>query len=169
MKFNGSRIIAASTSEIWQAMNNPDVLKLAIPGCQEMTGSTEQGFEVTIMQNIGPMKVTFGGEILVSNIVPDVSYTITGQGKGRKASLAQGIADISMMAADEGTELSYQVTVNLGDKLSYLSSGIVDAFAQKMVNQFFENFKNLIESSVDEVEVEAEGEEKKGWFKKLIS
>ena len=88
---NGSRQIAAPREVVWAALNDPEVLKAAIPGCQELTGSPEQGFEATVKQKVGPVSATFHGRVPLADVVPLSGYTISGEGKGGAAGFAKGV------------------------------------------------------------------------------
>ena len=82
MEMQGSRQIAAPREVVWAALNDREVLKTSIPGCQELTGAAEEGFEATVKQKIGPVSATFQGKVRLSDVVPGASYTIAGEGKG---------------------------------------------------------------------------------------
>lgn len=169
MELTGSRQIAADRATVWAALNDPEVLKAAIPGCQELTGGPESGFEATVKQKVGPVSATFHGAVRLSNVVAGESYTISGEGKGGAAGFAKGGADVKLEDADAGTLLSYAVTANVGGKLAQLGSRLIDGFAKKMADQFFENFQKAVEGPGDAViaEAGAEGEKKPGWFGRL--
>jgi hypothetical protein len=147
MELTGTRQIAADRAAVWAALNDPEVLKAAIPGCQEMSGSPEAGFEATVKQKVGPVSATFHGQVALSNVVPGVSYTITGEGKGGAAGFAKGGADVRLEDKDGGTLLTYDVKANVGGKLAQLGSRLIDGFAKKMADQFFENFRNAVEGA----------------------
>ncbi|WP_424931993.1 CoxG family protein [Amaricoccus macauensis] len=177
MNLNGSRIIAADRATVWSALNDPEILKACIPGCQEMTGSPEEGFEAVVVQKVGPVKATFKGAVQLSNVVVPESCTISGEGKGGAAGFAKGAADVKLSDAEEGTELFYEVEAKVGGKLAQLGSRIIDGFAKKMADQFFENFKSQVEGpqvpaedSADEPAEDVaagEPEKKKGWLGRL--
>lgn len=174
MHMTDSRTIAASPEEVWNAILDPDVLKQCVPGCTEMSGSAEEGFEATVVQKVGPVKATFKGAVVLSDMVPGQSLTLTGEGKGGAAGFAKGGADVKLAAVEGGTELHYDVEAKVGGKLAQLGSRIIDGFAKKMADQFFSNFQSAVEGPQeggdDASEAEGEGgEKKKGWFKKLVS
>lgn len=186
MNLSGSRVIGADRPTVWAALNDPEVLKACIPGCQEMTGSPEEGFEAVVTQKVGPVKATFKGAVQLSNVVENESCTISGEGKGGAAGFAKGGADVKLVEVPEGTELSYDVEAKVGGKLAQLGSRIIDGFAKKMADQFFENFKSEIEGpeaepaeeTAEPVPAEAadvpedvteDTGKKKGWFGRLMS
>jgi carbon monoxide dehydrogenase subunit G len=145
MELQGSRQIAADRATVWAALNDPEVLKAAIPGCQEMSGSAAEGFEATVKQKVGPVSATFHGKVELSNVVEGESYTISGEGKGGAAGFAKGGADVRLEDAEGGTLLTYDVKASVGGKLAQLGSRLIDGFAKKMADQFFENFQKTVE------------------------
>ena len=146
MEMHASRVIAADRMTVWAALNDAEVLKACIPGCDELTGSSEEGFAATVTQKVGPVKATFRGEVTLSDIVPGESYTISGEGKGGVAGFAKGGAQVRLSDAETGgTVLSYDVSAKVGGKIAQLGSRLVDSFAQKMADQFFERFQNRLE------------------------
>jgi hypothetical protein len=145
MELTGSRQIAADRAAVWAALNDPEVLKAAIPGCQSMSGDAASGFHATVKQKVGPVSATFQGAVTLSNVVPGESYTIAGEGKGGAAGFAKGSADVRLEDSEGGTLLSYAVKANVGGKLAQLGARLIDGFAKKMADQFFENFQAAVE------------------------
>jgi uncharacterized protein len=145
MELTGTRDIAADRATVWAALNDPEVLQASIPGCQAMSGSPEDGFEATVKQKVGPVSATFKGAVQLSNVVPGESYTISGEGKGGAAGFAKGSADVRLEDAGDGTRLTYDVKASVGGKLAQLGSRIIDGFAKKMADQFFDNFRQKVE------------------------
>jgi len=167
MKLNDSRDISVDRTSVWHAILNPEVLKSCIPGCQEMTGSVEEGFTAVVVQKVGPVKATFTGDVQIMDIVEGESLVLSGQGKGGPAGFAKGQARVKLSdTEDGGTLLEYEVEANVGGKIAQLGSRIVDGFAKKLADQFFERFQVGLEP---EIENEVEQESKKGWIKRLIS
>lgn len=150
MELHASRHIAADRSLVWAALNEAEVLKACIPGCEELTGSPEEGFEAVVKQKVGPVKATFKGAVTLSDIVPGESYTISGEGKGGVAGFAKGSAQVHLADhPDGGTELTYDVDAKVGGKIAQLGSRLVNSFASKMADQFFERFQNHLEGPAD--------------------
>jgi carbon monoxide dehydrogenase subunit G len=146
MEMHATRTIAADRNAVWAALNDPEVLKACIPGCSELTGSPEAGFEATVTQKVGPVKATFKGAVTLTDVVPGTSYTISGEGKGGVAGFAKGAAQVALSDAEGGgTNLHYDVEAKVGGKLAQLGSRLVDSFAQKMADQFFERFQAHLE------------------------
>jgi len=171
MEMKGTRRIAASREVVWAALNDAEVLKSAIPGCQSLTGSPETGFAAVVKQKVGPVSATFEGAVTLADVVPLESYTIAGEGKGGAAGFAKGQAAVSVADhEDGGTLLTYDVKANVGGKLAQLGSRLIDGFAKKMADSFFENFAAAVEAPADAPasEVAAEGEKKAGWFRRVL-
>lgn len=174
MQLTDSRDIMASPEVVWAAILNPEMLKECVPGCESMTGSAETGFEAVVVQKVGPVSARFTGIVTLSDMVPLKGLKISGEGKGGPAGYAKGGATVTMEPIEGGTRLNYAVEANVGGKIAQLGSRIIDSFAKKMADSFFERFQTAVEGPKEEVAAEAEaGAEgdgkKKGWFKRLIS
>lgn len=166
MQMSDTRQIAATPAQVYAALLDPEMLKSCVPGATEVSGSPEEGFVATVVQKVGPVKATFKGEVEISDMVPDTSLRIEGAGKGGAAGFAKGGADVRLAAKDGGCELSYDVEAKVGGKLAQLGSRIIDGFAKKMADQFFNNLQETLEGPAEPAaEVQAEpAEGKKGWF-----
>ncbi len=166
MQMSDTRQIAATPAQVYAALLDPEMLKTCVPGATEVSGSPEEGFIATVVQKVGPVKATFKGEVEITDMVPDTSLRIDGAGKGGAAGFAKGGADVRLVATDGGCELSYDVEAKVGGKLAQLGSRIIDGFAKKMADQFFNNLQETLEgpaeASAEDAAPEAEG--KKGWF-----
>ncbi|GAA6177252.1 CoxG family protein [Sulfitobacter pacificus] len=170
MKLSDSRTIDADVATVWAGLLDPEVLKACVPGCTEMSGSAEEGFEATVVQKVGPVKATFKGAVSMSEMNPPQSLTMSGEGKGGAAGFAKGGADVRLEAQGDTTILHYDVEAKVGGKLAQLGSRIIDGFAKKMADQFFENFSDAVgKPAPEEAEETQDTEKKKGWFKKLVS
>jgi carbon monoxide dehydrogenase subunit G len=171
MEMQGTRQIAAPREMVWAALNDPEVLKSAIPGCQELSGNPQDGFEATVKQKVGPVSATFQGQVQLTDVVPGASYTISGEGKGGAAGFAKGSAAVRLEDRDGGTLLSYDVKANVGGKLAQLGSRLIDGFAKKMADSFFEGFATAVEGPAESVVAVAEADpaaKKPGWFGRLM-
>ena len=149
MELEGSRVIAADRDTVWARLNDAETLKACIPGCEELTGSPEDGFEAVVKQKVGPVKATFKGAVRLENVNAPESYTIRGEGKGGVAGFAKGGADVTLTEVEDGTELSYKVDAQVGGKLAQLGSRIIGGFARKMADQFFERFQEQVEGTAE--------------------
>ena len=174
MRMNDTRTISAAPSVVWSSLLDAGVLKECVPGCTEMAGSAVEGFEAVVVQKVGPVKATFKGAVTVSDVVEGESLTLSGEGKGGAAGFAKGGAAVRLVAVEGGTELHYDVEAKVGGKLAQLGSRIIDGFAKKMADQFFENFQRAVEGPAEgdpdpEAEGGAEDAPKKGWLKRIVS
>lgn len=170
MHMSDSRVIAASPEQVWAAILDAEVLKQCVPGCQEMHGSPEDGFDATVVQKVGPVKATFKGHVTLSDMVPHQSLTLSGEGKGGAAGFAKGGADVSLREVEGGTELHYEVDAKVGGKLAQLGSRIIDGFAKKMADEFFDRFKTAIEGPAPEGEEPAQDlPQKSGMLGRMFS
>ena len=145
MQMNDSQTIPASREAVWAALNNPEVLKQCIPGCQEldMTSPTEMAAKVVI--KVGPVKASFGGKVTLSDLDPPNGYKITGEGSGGVAGFAKGGAAIQLEAVGENeTILHYQVDSQIGGKLAQLGGRLIDATAKKLAGEFFTKFGSVV-------------------------
>lgn len=167
MNLSGSRTINADIITVWAGLLDPEVLKACVPGCTEMTGSSEDGFEAVVTQKVGPVKATFKGAVQLSDQVEHESLTINGEGKGGPAGFAKGGASVRLTAEGDTTILDYDVEAKVGGKLAQLGSRIIDGFAKKMADQFFANFQDAVEPPGEDDEADIEETKKKGWFSKL--
>ncbi|MDR3496880.1 MAG: carbon monoxide dehydrogenase subunit G [Ancalomicrobiaceae bacterium] len=149
MQMNDSRRIGAPRDVVWAALNDPEVLKLCIPGCDslEMTSPTEMTAKVTL--KIGPVKATFGGKVTLSDIDAPNGYRISGEGSGGVAGFARGGAVVRLSDDGSGaTLLAYEVDAQIGGKLAQLGARLIDSTARKLAGEFFETFS--AEVSLDE-------------------
>lgn len=137
MDMSGEERIAAPREAVWAALNDPDVLKACIPGCQSLTMKSPNELEATVKIKIGPVSANFSGEVTLSNLNPPESYTISGEGKGGIAGFAKGGADVRLTEDGEGTILSYDVKAQIGGKLAQLGSRLIDSTSKKLATQFF--------------------------------
>ncbi|MEX0284354.1 MAG: CoxG family protein [Paracoccaceae bacterium] len=165
MQMSDTRDINAEPAVVYAALLNPEVLKAAVPGAQEVTGNVDDGYEATVVQKVGPVKATFKGQVTMSDLVENQKLVITGEGKGGAAGFAKGGAEVTLEAIDTGTRLSYDVEAKVGGKLAQLGSRIIDGFAKKMADQFFNDLQEAIEGPKEEDSEEQS--EKKGWLGRL--
>jgi carbon monoxide dehydrogenase subunit G len=149
MKLIGSYKLNVKKEIIWQALNNPDILKQCIPGCESFVKESSTVFSVSATNQIGPMNATFSGKISLSNIKENESYTISGEGQSA-VGFANGNANVKLAEEDGLTTLSYKVNVNVGGKVAQLGSRLIDGVAKKMSDYFFGRFADLVAPIVKE-------------------
>ncbi len=140
MTMRGEATLPAGRPEVWALLNDPAVLKACIPGCQSLVRTGETGFAAVVKTKIGPMAATFKGKVELSDIVPEVGYTISGEGEGGVAGFAKGAAKVSLADAADGTLLKYDVEAHVGGKMAQLGSRLIDGVAKGMADKFFASF-----------------------------
>lgn len=144
MKMVGEQIIPAPRERVWVALNDPEVLRQAIPGCQEMMKHSPTTFEAKVVAKVGPVKANFTGNVILSDLNPPVSYVISGEGKGGAAGFARGGASVRLDEQDGATRLSYDVDAQVGGKLAQIGSRLIDSTARKMADDFFDRFATIV-------------------------
>lgn len=144
MKMSGEEIIAAPRETVWQALNDPEILKQCIPGCETITKHSDTQLEARVIAKVGPVKAGFTGIVSLTDLDPPSSYRISGEGKGGLAGFASGGADVRLEDAQGGTKLSYDVDAQVGGKLAMLGSRLIDSTARSMATQFFEKFAEIV-------------------------
>jgi carbon monoxide dehydrogenase subunit G len=144
MEMSGEYRIAAPRAQVWAALNDPEILKASIPGCQELVKRSDTEMAAKVIAKVGPVKATFNGEVTLSNMNPPVSYTIAGEGKGGVAGFAKGGADVSLAEDGAGTILRYTVKAQVGGKLAQLGARLIDATAKQMADEFFGTFATKV-------------------------
>lgn len=144
MKMDGSYDLPADREAVWAALNNPDILKACIPGCESFEVSGENQFAAVAMAKVGPVKARFKGDVELTDLDPPNSYRIAGQGSGGVAGFAKGGAEVALADGETGTVLTYTVDAQVGGKLAQIGSRLVNGAAKKMADQFFKNFANAL-------------------------
>ena len=141
MEMTGERHIAAPRQRVWEALNDPAVLQAAIPGCESVERTGEDSFQARASLKLGPMSAKFGGKVMLSNVNPPASYTISGEGQGGAMGFAKGGADVSLEeAGPNATILRYNVKAQVGGKMAQLGARLIDSTAKSMADQFFDRF-----------------------------
>lgn len=141
MEMTGEYTIPAPRERVWQALNDPETLKRAIPGCREIEKITDTEFTAKVVAKVGPVSATFGGKVNLTDLDPPKAYTISGEGTGGVAGFARGSAKVRL--DDEGAEstrLHYEVQAHVGGKLAQIGSRLIDATSRKMADDFFGRF-----------------------------
>lgn len=146
MEISGEYPINAPRAAVWAALNDPDILKSAIAGCEELVREGE-GFKATVVAKVGPVKAKFGGRITLSDIDPPNGYTITGEGQGGAAGFAKGSAKVALTDdGSGGTVLKYSAGAQIGGKLAQIGSRLIEGTARKMADDFFSAFAAAVVS-----------------------
>ncbi|MBS0644153.1 MAG: carbon monoxide dehydrogenase subunit G [Proteobacteria bacterium] len=145
MDMTGERRIPAPRQTVWDALNDPEVLKASIPGCETLEKTSDNQMKASAAVKIGPISARFNGNVTLSDIDPPNGYRITGEGQGGVAGFAKGGAAVSL--ADDGetaTLLTYEVHAQVGGKLAQLGARLVDASAKQMADAFFDRFTQQV-------------------------
>jgi uncharacterized protein len=141
MTMSGEATLPAARPKVWALLNDPAVLKASIPGCESLEKTGDNGFAAVAKLKIGPVAATFKGKVELSDIVPNVGYTIAGEGEGGVAGFAKGAAKVKLADTDGGgTLLHYDVEAQVGGKIAQLGSRLIDGVAKGMADKFFANF-----------------------------
>ena len=151
MKLSGSYQINLDKEKVWDALNDPDILKQSIPGCDEFIKNSDTNFSAKATNKIGPFNASFSGDIELQNLKPPHSYKITGSGNS-PVGFAQGEADVKLEDSDGGTKLIYSVDAQVGGKIAQVGSRLIDMTAKKMADIFFGKFSELISRETPGVE-----------------
>ncbi len=137
--------IAAPREDVWRALNDPEVLRQAITGCEEIEKQSDTQFNAKVTVKLGPVKAKFTGAVTLSDLDPPNSYKISGEGKGGAAGFAKGGAEVTLESDGDATVLRYTVSANVGGKLAQLGGRLIDSTARKYANEFFGKFKEILE------------------------
>lgn len=166
MQMNDSQRIPASREKVWAALNDPEMLKKCIPGCQSLEMSSPTEMTATVVFKVGPVKATFGGKVTLSDLDPPSSYRISGEGSGGVAGFAKGGAAVRLESeSPEVTILHYEVDAQIGGKLAQLGQRLIDSTARKLAGEFFASFGEAVAGAAEApVKVDAAP---KGWLGRL--
>jgi carbon monoxide dehydrogenase subunit G len=144
MEMMGEQRIAAPLAAVWAALNDPEILRQSIPGCQTISKLSDNELEALVVAKVGPVKATFKGKVTLSDVDPPNGYTLTGEGQGGVAGFGRGSAKVSLSEDGGGTILRYTATASIGGKLAQIGQRLIDSAARKMADDFFSNFAALV-------------------------
>jgi uncharacterized protein len=145
MDMTGETVISAPREVVWRALNDPEILRQSIPGCETIEKVSDTEFSAKVVAKVGPVRATFTGQVQLSDLDPPNGYRISGEGKGGPAGFAKGGATVKLTDADGGgTKLSYTVDAQIGGKLAQIGSRLIDATARSMAQDFFGRFSKLV-------------------------
>ena len=137
----GEETIAAPLAKVWAGLNDPEVLKDCIPGCETLERKSDTELAATVVLKVGPIKAKFNGEVTLSNLNPPNAYTITGEGKGGIAGFAKGGADVTLTEIGPNeTRLKYVASADVGGKIAQLGSRLIESTSKKLAGEFFTKF-----------------------------
>ena len=144
MTMTGEVQLPASREKVWDKLNDPEVLKKCVPGCEQLDRIGDNEFQAVATVKVGPVKARWKGKIKLSDFDPPTSYRITGEGEGGVAGFAKGGAVVSLADKDGGTLLSYNVEAQIGGKLAQLGQRLINSAAKKTADDFFANFAKAV-------------------------
>ena len=144
MEMTGEHRIAAPRSVVWEGLNDPEVLRRSIPGCDTLEKTSPTEMTATVTAKVGPVKARFGGKVTLSDLDPPNGYKISGEGQGGAAGFAKGGAVVRLTPDGSGTVLRYEVNAAVGGKLAQIGSRLIDATARKMADDFFGKFVTVM-------------------------
>jgi len=143
MQMTGEYRIPAPQTQVWAALNDPEILKASIPGCDHIEKASDTEMSATVTAKVGPVKASFKGQVTLSDLDPPNSYRISGKGSGGVAGFAEGEAKVSLSPDGDGTLMKYEVKATVGGKLAQIGQRLIDATAKKMADDFFATFATL--------------------------
>ncbi len=144
MDMSGEYRIAAMRDKVWQALNDPAILKQCIPGRESLEKLSDTEMNGKVTAKVGPVTARFGGKVTLSDLDPPNSYRISGEGTGGPAGFAKGGATVTLRDDNGATVLSYKVDANVGGKLAQIGSRLIDSTARKMADDFFARFAAIV-------------------------
>ena len=148
MELNDKIFIAAPMAQVYEALNDPEVLKACIPGCEELIKHSDTELEAKVVLKVGPVKAKFSGNVTLDQSGAPDQFSLTGKGNGGAAGFARGGADVTLTEHDDGTMLSYTAKAEIGGKLAQLGSRLIVGTAKKLASKFFVKFSELAGTTV---------------------
>lgn len=149
MDIKGEYRIPADRQTVWNALNDPEVLKRCIPGCESLDKEADDSYTARMLAKIGPVKAKFSTSISLTDLNPPESYTISGQGKGGPAGFGKGSAEVRLSESGDETLLSYSASMQVGGKLAQVGSRLVVGTARKYADDFFSRFVTLVSGGAE--------------------
>jgi hypothetical protein len=144
MEMSGEERISATQGETWTALNDPEILKACVPGCESIERVAENEYQVLMVARVGPVSAKFKGKLVLSDLDPPNAYAIAFEGQGGAAGFGKGSARVQLAPEGAGTLLRYQVKASVGGKLAQIGSRLVDAAARKISQDFFAAFNETV-------------------------
>jgi carbon monoxide dehydrogenase subunit G len=144
MEMTGEQLVPAPQQVVWDALNDPQMLKACVPGCESIDPTGDNEYQVLMVARVGPVSAKFKGKLTLSDIKPPDAYSISFEGQGGAAGFAKGGANVRLSPDGGGTKLAYDVKASVGGKLAQIGSRLVDAAAKKVADDFFRNFNEKV-------------------------
>jgi carbon monoxide dehydrogenase subunit G len=144
MEMTGEQLIPLPQQRVWQGLNDPEVLKACIPGCESIERVSDSEYRVAMTASVGPVKARFNGKLLLADVNPPTSYRLAFEGSGGAAGFGKGGAEVRLAPEGAGTKLAYTATAQVGGKLAQVGSRLIDGVAKKMADEFFQRFNDKL-------------------------
>jgi carbon monoxide dehydrogenase subunit G len=144
MEMTGEQLIPVPQAEVWRALNDPEVLKACIAGCETIERISDTEYRVVMVASVGPVKAKFNGKLVLSDLSPPNSYSLSFEGSGGAAGFGKGGAQVSLKTEGAGTRLTYSAKASVGGKLAQVGSRLIDGVARKMADDFFTAFNEKL-------------------------
>ncbi len=156
MEMKGEQLVPASQQQVWEALNDPEILKQSVPGCESIEKLSDNEYQVLMVARIGPVSAKFKGKLTISDQKPPESYSIAFDGQGGVAGFGKGNAKVTLEPEGGGTKLGYAVKATVGGKLAQIGSRLIDAAAKKIADSFFKAFNEKVASMYGGSEAKSE-------------
>jgi carbon monoxide dehydrogenase subunit G len=147
MEMKGEQLVPASQQDVWNALNDPEMLKACIPGCEALERVADNEYMVLMVSRVGPVSAKFKGKLTLADVNPPRSYSLAFEGQGGAAGFAKGGAKVQLSSQESFTKLSYEAKANVGGKLAQIGSRLIEAAAKKVADDFFRRFNEKVASS----------------------
>lgn len=148
MEMTGEQLIPLPQQRVWEALNDPGVLKACIPGCESIEKVSDTEYKVAMTAAVGPVKARFAGKLLLADLNPPTSYSLSFEGSGGAAGFGKGNAQVRLAPDGETTRLTYTAKATVGGKLAQVGSRLIDGVAKKMADDFFSKFNQTVAPAV---------------------
>jgi len=165
VKMSGEKILHLPKEKVWSALNDPEILRQSIPGCENFETVSDDQYRATVATKIGPVQARFNGTVQITDKNPPDGYTLSGEGSGGAAGGAKGSAKVELEEVSEGTKLTWNADAQISGKLAQVGSRLVESSANMMANQFFDRFEQLLGGETPESVPVAAGAFLPSWFR----
>jgi carbon monoxide dehydrogenase subunit G len=144
MKMSGEKLLSLPQEKVWRALNDPEILRQSIPGCETFETVGDNQYRATVASRIGPVQARFNGNVRITDINAPNGYTLSGEGSGGAAGSAKGTAQVRLEPASGGTRLTWNADAQISGKLAQIGSRLIDSTVNMMAGQFFDRFEQLL-------------------------